>query len=227
MTLLCGLTVLLMFTCTPSYADDEAVGSTGYSESFSNLLYVFNGYFTDRRQVEAYNNIDNPDLDKPFSASVLSRPVEITALEPAVTYLYEEYIKNQIRRRLICVIWQDDNGEIYLQPYNITSPPNDMSKPFTLDQIKQLTPSDLTTRTECKVKFQQKSARTFTAYWPDCAVENAPMYQLTWSCNSMVAISIDAKEVEYAPIPIMLTKESQGGPFPEYIEAEIRKDPCL
>ncbi|XP_059173853.1 uncharacterized protein LOC131954290 [Physella acuta] len=147
----------------------------------------------------------------------------------AVTYLYEQYYLDTLRRRLICVLWEDKNGEIYMQPYNITSPPDDRTKPISLNQIKKLTPSDLTTREECKVKFQRKGTQTFLAVWPDCTTNDdgiVPNYQLTWSCNSMVAIATNPNSVEYTPVPIMLTREGPRYPFPPYLNEANGKVTC-
>ncbi|XP_059173868.1 uncharacterized protein LOC131954302 [Physella acuta] len=227
-SLACLAGFLLVIICK-SNAEDQAGVSSEYSEAFVNLLYVFNGNFTDRLLVEAYKNINDPDVDVPHHVAVVSIPVWIPALGQAVTYLYEEYFKKTLLRRLICVLWELSDGEIFMQPYNITSPPNDMSKIFTLDQVGNLTYDDLRTRMECRTKFERKGTHTFKASVPDCDDKDGgviPKYFLTWSCNSLVAVANNPSQDEYSAIPIVTVREGPRYPFPPYMNGIENRVTC-
>ncbi|XP_059173832.1 uncharacterized protein LOC131954267 [Physella acuta] len=229
MTSLWCLTILLLMTCSTSSADDKNLATTVYSDAFLKLLNLLNGNFSDHRVVNAFKAMDDPDLEIPSTVYFYNIPVEIPAMAPAVTYFTEEYFEHHLRRRLILVVWEDQKGEIYLQPYNITSPPNDRSKPFSIDQVKKLTASDLTTREECKVKFQRKGTQTFTALWPDCTVNDngiVPNFRLTYSCNSVVGTATDSDQTEYSPIPVVFTREGTRYPFPSYLNEANDKVAC-
>ncbi|XP_059173836.1 uncharacterized protein LOC131954273 [Physella acuta] len=216
MAFLWGLTVLMLMSCTTSTADDKE-----YSEAFLKLLYVFNGKFSDGPVVEAYKNVKKPKVDVPKLLYVTATPVEIPALAPAVTFYYEKYVENSLYRRLI-LVFKEENGQIFAQPYNITSPPNDLSKPFTIDQVKKLTSNDLTTTDACKIQFTRKGANSFTALWPDCKVQDNgvfPKYHLTWSCDSLMAIISSPKHLDYTTSPVALIREAPRYPFPSYLKA--------
>ncbi|XP_059173835.1 uncharacterized protein LOC131954272 [Physella acuta] len=229
MTSLWCSTILLLISCRTSTGDYQVTETQNYSEAFSNLLYVLNGKFSDLRLVEAYKNINDPDVDVPSAGVLLAMPVEIPALAPAVTYFFEEYFEKTLLRRLICVLWENSNGEMFLQPYNITSPSNDMSRSFTLDQIKLLTSSDLKTRQECKAKFERKGVHTFTSFLPDCDdKENGvvPKYVMTWSCNSLLIIANNPNQDEYSASPIVNIREGSRYPFPSYLKEVEDKVSC-
>ncbi|XP_059173834.1 uncharacterized protein LOC131954271 [Physella acuta] len=229
MTSLWCLTILLLMSCRTGTADDQVTGTQKYSEAFSNLLYVLNGKFSDLRLVEAYKNIDDPDVDVPIAEVLMAMPVEIPALAPAVTYFMEEYFERTLLRRLISVLWENSNGEMFMQPYNITSPSNNMSRSFTQDQIKLLTWNDLKTRQECKAKFERKGLHTFTSFLPDCDdKENGvvPKYVMTWSCNSLLFIANNPNQDEYSAAPIVNIRESSRFPFPPYLKEVEDKVSC-
>ncbi|XP_059173881.1 uncharacterized protein LOC131954313 [Physella acuta] len=213
------LTVFMLLSC--STADDQVPEDPEYSEAFLKLLYVFNGNFSDHRLVDAYKSIDDPDLYVPKLGYLTIMPVEVTALAPAVTYLLEEYWENSLIRRQFCILWEEENNQIYLQTFNITSPPNDMSKPFTLGQVKKLTFDDLVTRDDCKVTFTRKGTNTFTAIWPDCKAQYdgvLPHYIATFSCNSMVVVANNPDSVDYLAVPVSATREGPRFPFPTYLK---------
>lgn len=50
----------------------------------------------------------------------------LLSISQAVTFWYDECVENSLYRRVPRVLGEDNNGQIFAQPYNITSPPNDM-----------------------------------------------------------------------------------------------------
>ncbi|XP_059173854.1 uncharacterized protein LOC131954291, partial [Physella acuta] len=119
------LTVLMLIGCGACRADDNVADAPAISYNLMTFYTLFNGQFSDQVEVASYQSSDASDPDKPFLSVIKSTPVEIPALGQAVTYLYDQYFNGMLRRRVVCVIWEDSNGQIFIQPYNITSPPND------------------------------------------------------------------------------------------------------
>ncbi|XP_059170127.1 uncharacterized protein LOC131951758 [Physella acuta] len=206
MTSTCYTALVLLIACGSSTANQKSGNTPVLSHKLLNFLYLFDGYFSDVRQIQAYESEDEIDPDKPYYSVGRITPVEIPALAPEITYLFEQRLGKILRRRVILIIWEDDNEQIFMQPYNITTPPNDMSKPFTAAEVMNLTASDLTTKEECKIRVDRVDDVTYKISWPDCTVQDQevlPTYEMIVTCDSIVVIIAIRKDMEYDQVPII------------------------
>ncbi|BFZ19936.1 hypothetical protein BsWGS_22975 [Bradybaena similaris] len=181
------------------------------SQLLREYLCVFNGLYTDQRQVAHDDSHHTP-------ATLKIVPVYSPALSQNPVLYFEQTDNGAVVRSEAAIHREGDSNTVYMHPMNISG--NKVTKPGTFDPrvLENITTDQLTGRADCEVSYRRVAPCIFFMDFPDCKLDpvngRRPTYDATFNCNTATIVVPSGAEENASPTPYILNLEGDKNPVP-------------